>query len=245
MKKIITGILIGFILAMSSTVFAESVKEFILTRASYPIYVGGQEFKNNDLPVLNYEGSTYVPLKAVGDLLKAGVSWNSELRRVEIESSLDSAQEPAPLVDDTSVVNTPIFNPKILNGYLVNSDATAIEYLGVIYLPIRAGSEKYNLDVTWNDASKVLKFNKTDIQAKVNNQYSAAADGFVYNGRSYIRESIFIEASMKVKEYQLNVQLEYLELNKAYISDHGMTVTVKETNVIDKGGFYEYSVTYV
>lgn len=33
---------------------------------------------------MNYNNSTYVPLRAVGNILDAKVNWNKELRRVEI-----------------------------------------------------------------------------------------------------------------------------------------------------------------
>jgi hypothetical protein len=61
-------------------------------------------------------------------------------------------------------------------------------------------------------------------------------------------------ADLRAKYYQAPVQpsakdnelnLEFLELNKSYTSpDNNMSVTVSKIDVIDKGGFYEYTLTY-
>jgi hypothetical protein len=83
-KKIMAGIVIGSALTLTTSVFADSIKEYILTKIEYPIMVNGSEFKSNELPALNYQGNTYLPLKAVGDVLGKPVKWNDQLKRVEI-----------------------------------------------------------------------------------------------------------------------------------------------------------------
>lgn len=91
-KNIIIGIAIGISITSIPT-FANTVKQFVLTKVSYPIIVNGEEYVNNELPVLNYEGSTYVPLKAVGDVLGSNVKWNSDLGRVEIGDGSNTVPE--------------------------------------------------------------------------------------------------------------------------------------------------------
>lgn len=82
-KNIIIGIAIGVSITSMPT-FANTVKSYLLTKVSYPIIVNGEEYSDEELPVLNYQGSTYIPLRAVGDLLGSNVEWNGELGRVEI-----------------------------------------------------------------------------------------------------------------------------------------------------------------
>ncbi|MFH5185720.1 stalk domain-containing protein [Paenibacillus sp. TAB 01] len=84
MKKLITGILIGSALTMSVTAFADSIKQYILTEVSYPLVVNGKEYKDAAAPILNYEGSTYVPLAKLGDITGVNYKWNDEAKRVEI-----------------------------------------------------------------------------------------------------------------------------------------------------------------
>lgn len=83
LKHLIIGVLIGLLIS-SNIVFANSVKQFILQLASYPIVIDGQEYVNNELPILNYQGNTYVPLKAMGNILDANIEWNDALKRIEI-----------------------------------------------------------------------------------------------------------------------------------------------------------------
>lgn len=78
------GLMIGCILMLSTSSLAATVKQFLLVNASYPIQVNGDLYENAELPVLNYQGNTYIPMKAVGQLLGANVTWNTEQRRAEI-----------------------------------------------------------------------------------------------------------------------------------------------------------------
>lgn len=84
MKKFIVGVLVGASLMLGSTVFADQIKQYILTAANYPIFVNGTEFKDASAPILNYEGSTYVPLAKLGDLTGVNYKWNDASKRVEI-----------------------------------------------------------------------------------------------------------------------------------------------------------------
>lgn len=56
----------------------------------------------SDKPIVAIEGSTYLPLKAIGDVLGVPVQWNEKLRRVEVGSISNTKNEysfnnPAPL----------------------------------------------------------------------------------------------------------------------------------------------------
>jgi len=101
MKKalFISGLVItGTVCLLNSASIAKSI-EYLLTPAGYPIYIEGKEFKNTDLPILNYEGNTYVPLKAVGDLTGVDVKWNEKAKKVEIQKK---SAEPPKKADDTN-----------------------------------------------------------------------------------------------------------------------------------------------
>ena len=81
MKK---GFLKGFILGglfFSTISFAAVTYEAIT--ASFPILINGEAWES-DKPAVVIDGSTYLPLKAIGDVLDVKVKWNSELRQVEI-----------------------------------------------------------------------------------------------------------------------------------------------------------------
>lgn len=86
MKKYVIGCMVGVIMTLGTTVFADQVKQFILTPTTYPIIVDGVEYKDDEHPVLNYEGSTYVPLAKLGDITGVDYVWNEKLGRVEINT---------------------------------------------------------------------------------------------------------------------------------------------------------------
>jgi hypothetical protein len=83
--SMIVGILIGAA-AMTAVPATAAVKQFILTQIDYPVLVNGVEYKDADRPLLNYQGSTYIPLAKIGDLTGVNYVWNAEKHRVEIGS---------------------------------------------------------------------------------------------------------------------------------------------------------------
>ncbi len=98
MKKFLSGILTGTILtgtiAFAATYTAED--------ARFKVFVEGQEFTNGKAVVIN--GSTYLPLKAVGQALGVEVNWNDEQHQVEVGNQSPVAQNndysrtnPAPI----------------------------------------------------------------------------------------------------------------------------------------------------
>lgn len=80
MKKFIMGLLIGGIIAGTITGLAA---QYAATEATFKILVNGEEFTSNP-PALVVEGSTYLPLRAMGDALGVPVNWNAELGQAEV-----------------------------------------------------------------------------------------------------------------------------------------------------------------
>ena len=97
LQGLMAGILIGSLLT-GGLVFAGNYEAIT---ASFPILVNGVEW-TTDKPIVTIDGSTYLPLRALGNALGVKVEWNSELSRVEIgeapiQSTNYSRQNPAPL----------------------------------------------------------------------------------------------------------------------------------------------------
>ena len=106
MKK---GFLKGFVLGglFFSTISFAAVTYDAIT-ASFPILINGEVWES-DKPTVVIDGSTYLPLKAIGDVLDVKVKWNSELRQVEIgeaqpsETNKYSRLSPAPIGESQTI----------------------------------------------------------------------------------------------------------------------------------------------
>ncbi|GIQ70767.1 hypothetical protein DUZ99_01980 [Xylanibacillus composti] len=104
LRDLITGAVIGALLVTGATAGYAAVKQYVLTDAPYPIIVNGVEYKDAERPILNLEGSTYVPLAKLGDLTGVDYTWNAELHRVEINTgsgSQPNQTSPSPPVSGT------------------------------------------------------------------------------------------------------------------------------------------------
>jgi|LSQX01.1.fsa_nt_gb hypothetical protein len=96
MKKLISGIIIGGILSTSFLAFADADRWDAL-KATFKVFVNGSEFIS-EKPTVAIEGSTYLPLKAIGDVLGVSVEWNGEESRVEVTKP-DGVDNPSDSTD--------------------------------------------------------------------------------------------------------------------------------------------------
>jgi len=83
-RKVLIVVLTVLAMSVGATAYAASGQQFVLTKAEYPLYVNGVEYRDESLPPLNYEGKTYIPLSKIGDILGVEYKWNAEMKRVEI-----------------------------------------------------------------------------------------------------------------------------------------------------------------
>jgi len=79
-KTFLLGFISGAIILGIITSFAAT---YTALTASFPIFIDGEIWKNNK-PTVVIDGSTYLPLKAIGDTLDVNVNWDSTNNRVEI-----------------------------------------------------------------------------------------------------------------------------------------------------------------
>lgn len=99
MKKFVSGVVAGAILTGSVGYAAQYIAE----TATFKVMVNGKEFVS-DKPTVAIDGSTYLPLKAIGEVLGVPVAWNADLNQVEVginapiaEAGEYSRTNPAPL----------------------------------------------------------------------------------------------------------------------------------------------------
>ena len=88
MKRFICGFLAGATLFATAGVFAV---QYAANPVDFKVLVNGKEFAS-DPPALEVNGRTYLPLRAMGEALGVPVSWNEELRQVEVGEMLADAK---------------------------------------------------------------------------------------------------------------------------------------------------------
>lgn len=139
-------------------------------RSDFTIVVDGDEvdFKTSSgdavYPIL-YEGTTYLPLRAIGELMGKNVNWDEKNKVITISGERDStsSNKDNPYIGkkDIRVQERPDFTIVVEGDekefYSVTGQRVyPILYNGSTYLPLRAIGEIMNKDVVWNNSTKTI-----------------------------------------------------------------------------------------
>lgn len=100
----------GFILgALIFNTVSFATVGYTALKSTFPIIINGETWES-EKPAVVIDGSTYLPLKAIGEVLNVKVNWNSELSRVEIGEDfsnmidLYSRTNPAPVETSQTIL---------------------------------------------------------------------------------------------------------------------------------------------
>jgi hypothetical protein len=114
MKKFLSGIIIGALL-MSAIPISAAIEEYILYKADYSLLINGTEYADTELPLLNYKGYTYAPVRSVFKAAGLNVEWNAELNQASVSAPTSTTEPTAtgtPLTMlDVSPTPTPTTTP--------------------------------------------------------------------------------------------------------------------------------------
>lgn len=102
--NLLSGILIGTLF----TNVAGATMDYLAKNASLPVIVNGKTL-TTDKPIVTIDGSTYLPLRAMGSALGVSIVWNESLKRVEVgkaPTAPTTTPTPKPPVT-TPAVTTP------------------------------------------------------------------------------------------------------------------------------------------
>jgi hypothetical protein len=123
-KHFILGFITAAILFMLIPVGA-AIQEYICYIADYSVIINGEEYTHPDLPILNYQGNTYAPLRSVLEAAGLEVNWNGELREASIIS---------PTVEKTwDLDNIPLNNYGLPDFEIIQFTAIDENGINVIY----------------------------------------------------------------------------------------------------------------
>ena len=129
MKKVILGLIIGIVIS-TGTIYAKQINDTIeIAYNNIKISVFGQECipKDTDGNIVEpfiYEGTTYVPIRAISQAFGKRVDWNDETKTVEI-------CQPFSYQEMKKVLSEPFSQYDISNGVYGMKSATlsGIEYI--------------------------------------------------------------------------------------------------------------------
>ncbi len=127
MKKLLKAIIccaLVIVLGTSSLAFAATYKAIVPT---FDVLVGGERFYSEP-PVVVIDGTTYLPLRALGDALGVYVEWNQELGQVEVSTTKEVSKKTPALPDGYDKFDdVPDFG-KITKTELIMSESTATDF---------------------------------------------------------------------------------------------------------------------
>jgi hypothetical protein len=118
MRKFISGLIIGMMLSISAVYAAGSFTAF---EASFPVFVNGERFIS-DKPIVTIGGTTYMPLKAIGDALGVKVDWNNDRKRVEVGETKAAEKQ---IIEFTNIVVKNEYGMTKVEGEAKNNDIIA------------------------------------------------------------------------------------------------------------------------
>lgn len=139
-------------------------------RSDFSIVVDGEDvdFKTSSgqaaYPIL-YNGSTYLPLRAIGELMGKNVNWDQSTKTIDISGSRTSTSS------DTDNPNIGIKNidVKERTDFTIKVDGVQktfysvtgqrvypVLYDGITYLPLRAVGDLMGKEVIWDSKNKVV-----------------------------------------------------------------------------------------
>ena len=145
------------------------------TRIGINLYLDDKGFvprdvNGNEVTPFIYEGTTYVPIRAIAELFNANISWDNKTNTVSINTIGESPKlKHTPRITQALiewnmtaktgvklVINGKECIPKDVNGnikdiYIIN---------GTTYVPVRAVSEELGLPITWGSKTNSVFIGK-------------------------------------------------------------------------------------
>lgn len=175
MKKVSFGFILGMIVCVGLQTIAATTSIFKAEKAPFDIIVNGNKFTDTSKPPVLIDGSTYLPLRSMGNVLNVPVEWNDEKRRVEVnmKSIEDLTAESKSLKLNISIEGNPVISTggkyyvllsvfaEYISSKMENDSNNMYLFLPNKTVLIKAGEGK-----TWTEATILFKASRyIDIEA--------------------------------------------------------------------------------
>ena len=121
---------------------------------------------------ISYNGTTYLPIRAISSMFKQGIEWNGDTKsiylgkgEVDTVASKDSdVRFYVPIENITAVVNSEItiyYNDKVQSFKDANGKTVLpISYQGTTYLPVRAIANLFGANIEYESILDIVDITK-------------------------------------------------------------------------------------
>lgn len=267
MKKYISFlvILILCLCASSISFAADENAQAILNRKVSIVYNNElKEFYDvNGTKVypLTYQGTTYLPVRAIASLFNIPVEWNGEERMILLGEGSVSSSTVKTIQNFVSGENEEItlllsksikikYNDVLQKFTDVNgTEVFPLLYNDTTYLPVRAISNMYGATVEWDGVNQRITLVREDKIAKITDVIIKVVDGVLFTEiktsapiDSY-KNYVLAEGSVKAEPY-LNMRAE-MNTSAEILTKIPDKATINITNVLrDTSGYIWYQASY-
>lgn len=109
LKKLTIGIVIGLLIGLSSNVFAAVGDRIEVIISQFTISVDGVE-QELDADILNRDGTTYLPLRTIANMLGKDVVYKADTKGIELNTP-ESVEEALMVeeVEESIVIPAPVY----------------------------------------------------------------------------------------------------------------------------------------
>ena len=237
MKKLICTITLAAMLCGAAGAADAPYSAAARLRPDVPVRIGGieQTFYDADgieVPPISYNDTTYVPIRAVGELMGKNVNWDG----VHLTATIGGERTTAPTRGTPDTAATPQnITVRIRPDYTIVIDGVArtfrdvdgrvvdpLLYNGSIYLPLRAIGEMMGMNVEWDatDGTVFLSGEVTDYDTNYTISGEPVADTGIgiarareialqHAGRT-AGEVVFVESELGRDDGRLEYEIEFI-----------------------------------
>lgn len=214
-KRFLTSLLFTFFIFLSSISCITAYAADTGTDDTIKVLINGK-YLNFDVPPVQVDGRTLVPLRAIFEALGASISWDDSTNTVT--GTKDSTNVVLQLDNPTAYVNG---SPVTLTvpGTLINNKTM---------VPTRFIAESMNCVVSWDDNSKTviimpnktIKFDDSNLEAAVKTSLNTSKSSLTTADVASLKTLDTDNKSIKSLEgLQYCINLERISISKGEISD--------------------------